>query len=348
MPETMLAARFHAPNEPLRLEQVPMPSPGEGQVLIEVAACGLCGSDLHILKGETFTGFTPIIMGHEAAGRVAALGPGVSGWGIGDRVAVNCVQSCGVCLNCQRGRDNLCLNRKLTGIHLDGALAPYMTALSRSLVRLPEGISFEQGAVATDAAATPYHALKARGGLTSGDSLAIFGAGGLGSHAVMLGRMMGASPIFAVDVNQKALDRALELGADHAVRADQGDAPQAIKDLTGGRGVELALECVGSGKVLAQAAAATAPGGRTVVVGLSPDPLHLDEITPWVRSEVCLIPSSAFSTREIQELVDLAAAGRLDLGRSVTRTLPLSEVNQALDLLDSSPGDIMRLVVNSF
>ena len=165
----------------------------------------------------------------------------------------------------------------------------------------------------------------------------------------MLGRMMGAAPIIVVDKSQSALERALRLGADLVVRADKSDSAEAVRELTGGRGVDIALECVGLGQGGGwRPAASVAVGGRAVVVGLSPDQLCLPEITPWVRSEVTLIPSSAFRTQEIQELVELAAAGRLDLSQSITRTVSLAEAEEGLAYLDANPGEIMRLVVNSF
>ena len=348
MAETMTAARFHQPGKPLALEEVPVPRPGHGEVLVEVKACGLCGSDLHILKGETFTGFLPITLGHEAAGVIMALGPEVSGWQEGDRVAVNCVQSCGLCHNCQRGRDSICLNRKLIGIHINGALAPFVKVKARSLLNLPEAMPFEQGALITDAVATPYHALHARGELKSGQSVAIFGLGGLGAHAVKLARLMGAAPIIAVDISTPVLERAAGFGADHMVNAKDCDPVEAIREITGGRGVDVALECVGSGAIVAQAMASTAVGGRTVVVGLTPDHLELGEVTPFVRSEVAVMGSSAFESKEIQQLINLVVSGRLDVSRSVSGTYSLSQVNQALDRLEHNPGDILRLVVNSF
>ncbi|MBW1712246.1 MAG: zinc-binding dehydrogenase, partial [Deltaproteobacteria bacterium] len=279
MSEGMLAARFYEPNQPLVLEEAPLPRPGSGEVLVEVRACGLCGSDIHIIKGETLTGSRPITLGHEAAGLVAELGPDCGQWQVGDRVAVNCVMSCGLCFNCQRGRDSICLNRRLTGIHLDGALARYVKVKSRSLIALPQEIPFEQGAIATDAVATPYHALTTRGGLRSGQAVAIFGAGGLGAHAIKLARLMGATPIIALDLSKPVLARARRFGADETVNAAQQDPVAIIRELTNGRGVDVALECVGTSKTVRWAVESAAVGGRAVVVGLTPEEIHLGEIT---------------------------------------------------------------------
>lgn len=344
----MLAARFHAPDRPLILEETTAPRPGHGQVVVDVRACGLCGSDVHIVKGETFTAFRPITLGHEAAGVVAETGSGVDDRQTGDRVAVNCVQTCGVCRHCRSGREAICENRRLIGIHLDGGLAPRVAVNASSLIALPDEVPFETGAIITDAVATPYHALKARAELTSGQSAAIFGVGGLGAHAVMLARLMGAGQVIAVDPSPAALARARKMGADEEIDPSRTDAAAAIREMTNGRGVDVALECVGAAATVSQALAATATGGRTVIVGLSPQSLDLGEITPFVRSEVAVMGSSAFTTGEIAELVDLAAGGRLDLSASVTDTLPLTEVNQGLRRLMDGREAIIRLVVNDF
>ena len=218
----MKAVRFYAANQPLRLEKLPVPEIGQGDILVEIKACGVCGSDVHIVKGETFTGKTPIILGHEGAGVIAAVGGGVTEWHEGQRVVIDCVTSCGNCFNCQRGLDSICLSRKLTGIHLDGSLAGYVSVKPRNLIPLPDNISFAIGCLATDAVATPYHALKARAKLQVAESVAIFGLGGLGYHAVKLARAMGAAPIIAVDVSPRALERARGVGADISHRRPEG------------------------------------------------------------------------------------------------------------------------------
>lgn len=344
----MKAARFYRPNEPLRIEEVPVPDLGPDEVMVEVKAVGLCGSDVHIMKGETLPGKTPIILGHESAGVIAQVGQTVEGWQVGDRVVVNCVTSCGTCYNCQLGRDSICLNRKVVGVTIDGALARYVKVKPRNLVSLRNGIPFEEGALLTDAVATPYHALKARANIRIGESVAIFGVGGLGVHAVMLARILGATPIIALDISGSILARARHFGADEVINVLEHDPIQAIKSLTGGKGVDVAIECVGSGKTVRWAAESVVIGGRVVVIGLSPEPVHLMEITQFVRKEVTLMGSSAFEIKEINQLINLVASGRLDLSHSVTETLTLDQVNDGLDRLAQNPGNIIRLVVNAF
>ena len=348
MTETKIAARFYAPNKPLVLEEVHVPQIGSEEVLVEVKACGLCGSDIHMFKGETPTGKRPITFGHEIAGVIAKKGESVENWQVGDRVVISCVTSCGYCYNCQRGRDGICVNRVLVGIHVDGGLARYVKIKPRNLVSLPDEIPFEQGALLTDAVATPYHAIKARANLRSGESVAIFGVGGLGVHAVKLARLLGAAPIIALDISDSKLDRAKLSGADEVVNVTDEDPIQAIRSLTKGLGVDVAVECVGSPQTVRWAAEAVAIGGRAVVVGHSPDLMQLMDITGFVRKEVTLMGSSGFELKEINQLTRLTASGRLDLSQSVTENYPLKKVNEALVRLAQGAEDVIRLVINSF
>jgi propanol-preferring alcohol dehydrogenase len=309
MANLMKAAIFHGPKQPLRIEKVPVPEVGSEDILIEVKACGLCGSDVHYMKGETTPGKIPIILGHEGTGLVTEVGENVHGWKQGDRVVINCVTSCGSCLNCQKGRDSICLNRQLTGIHVDGALAEYIKVKPRNLISLPEKISFEQGALATDAVATPYHALKTRACLKVSESIAIFGLGGLGIHAVKLAKAMGAAMIIGVDVSESALERAKREGADQVVNPREVNPVEVIRGTTSGNGVDVALECIGKEQTALWAAESVMVGGRVVVVGLGPERLHLMSLTDFVRKEITLLGSSAFETKEIREILEMMRNG---------------------------------------
>ena len=180
---TMRAARLHRAGAPLVVEEVAIPELAPGEVLVRVRACGLCGTDLHLaVEGSLPVERTPITLGHEAAGEVAAVAPGVSAWREGDRVALFPAASCGACRWCRSGRESLCDAAKVYGMARDGALAEYVAVPARSLVALPAGIPFDQGAVITDGVATPFHALRARGALRAGETVGIFGCGGLGTH----------------------------------------------------------------------------------------------------------------------------------------------------------------------
>ncbi|MCU0578672.1 MAG: zinc-binding dehydrogenase [Desulfobacterota bacterium] len=342
----MKAARFYQVGQPLRLEEVPTPQPGPGEVLIRVRACGICGSDIHIVyEGVTPTAFQPIILGHEFSGEVAACGPKVATWRAGDRVAVNCLVSCGRCRHCRAGREQICQERRLLGIHLDGGLAEYAVVPAENLVALPGSIPFDQGAILTDAVATPYHALTRRGRLAQGETVAVIGCGGLGLHAVQLAKVLGAGLVVGLDLSDQALERARARGADRVIRNDQADPAAVLREAAGGEGVDLSVECIGRPETIALAAAGLRTGGRAVIVGLGAAPIACLPPTEFVRREIELRGSYAFTTREIAEVVALVAGGRLNLADSVSRRVPLEGVNEGLQALHEKIGDPIRIVV---
>lgn len=345
-PSSMQAARFHEVGEPLRIEEVPVPEVREDEVLVRMRAAGLCGSDVHIVfEGVTPTGFRPITLGHEPAGVVARTGARVTGWEEGDRVAVTSVLYCGSCRNCVSGHTEVCLSRKLVGIHVDGALAEYVAVPAKNLIRLPEDVSFPVGAILTDAVATPFHALVERAALRAGETVAVYGAGGLGLHAVQLARLLGAARIFVVDAREEQLERARRVGADVTLNAREGSPVEAILDATGGLGVDVAAEFVGLQATIAQAVESVAPGGRAVVAGLGPDPITTLPPTVFVRKQISLLGSYGFTKRNIEQIVDLVAAGRLELESSITHTFPLDEVNTALRYLHEKIENPVRVAV---
>ncbi len=342
----MKAARFYQVGHPLVLEEVPRPQPGPEEVLIRVKSCGICGSDIHIVyEGVTPTAFQPIILGHEFSGEIAEVGAGGAGWSAGDRVAVNCIVSCQTCSNCLSGNEQICLQRRLLGIHLNGGLAEYAVAPARNLARLPDQVPFDQGAVLTDAVATPYHALTRRGKCSPGESVAVLGCGGLGLHAVQLAKLLGAGRVIALDVSEVALERARERGADVVCRPDREDVLEVIQQATGGRGVDLSLECIGLQNTIASAVQVLRIGGRAVIVGLGSENIVTLPPTEFVRRELSLLGSYAFTTREIAELIELVAAGRLDLAASISKRIPLEEINQGLEALHRKIDDPVRIVV---
>lgn len=342
----MRAARFHGVGHPLTLEEVPIPVPGPGEVLVRVRACGVCGSDIHIVfEGVTPTAYTPITLGHETAGEVAVCGPGVEEFKPGDRVVVCCFLVCGRCLNCLSGNQQVCLERRCLGIQAEGALAEYLVAPAANLVPLPERVPFAQGAIITDAVATPFHALMAVGGLRPGETVAVFGCGGLGIHGVQLARLGGAAKVIAVDVRPAVLQRALAVGADLAIDASRQEVVPAVLKATGGLGVDLAVELVGRRQTIAQAVECLRVGGRAAVAGLGPEPITTLPPTAFVRREAKLLGSYGFTVNEIATLVELVASGRLDLSGSISLTLPLALVNDALSILHEKQGDPVRILV---
>lgn len=343
----MRAARLQTPGEPLTIESVPVPVPESDEVLVEVEACGLCGTDIHLaVDGDIPVERTPITLGHEAAGVIAAVGDAVSQYAVGNRVALFPSATCGHCRFCTAGRESLCENSKVYGMARDGSLAQYVAAPSRSLIAIPDDIPFDVAAIVTDGVSTPFHALRSRGALKAGEAVAVVGCGGLGTHAILLARMMGAGFIAAVDVQEQARQRALELGADVALDP-RGDV-SIRRSIRGhlGRGVDLALEFVGRAETVELALGVLDTGGRAVVVGVGMAEPVLPPLVRFVGREHSVVGSFGMDKRDIEDLFALIARGRLDLGRSVSARYPLAEINEALSRLASKDTDVVRLVVN--
>jgi len=317
----MQALVYRGPRE-LALEEVPEPEPAEGEVLVQVGAAGVCGTDHHIVAGEL--GVAPgTILGHEIAGRVVACGAGVAGWKRGDRVASWGQAVCDRCAACASGCSNRCLRARVLGMHRPGGFAERVALPAAGLVALPDSVGDAVAAVATDAIATPYHALTTVAELRAGESVLVIGAGGLGLHAIGLARALGAARIVAVDPSPAARALALASGADAALdpgaEADPGRALAALA-----RGSSLALECVGRAACVELAIGALAPGGRLVVVGVGHDRPSLPPLARFVAGELCVRGAFGSTPREIREVIELVASGRLDTSRSIGRTLPLA------------------------
>lgn len=347
---TMSAMRLHrvrTPERPelLQLDEVPRPQPAPGQVLVEIRACGVCASDLHVVDGVTPHGpELPQILGHEAAGVVAEVGDEVIDWQPGDRVAILMSHPCHVCGVCLAGRHNLCPSRSIPGIDGHGAMAGFSLANPNSLVPIPEGVPFDQAAITTDAVATPYHALK-RAGVGDGVTLAVMGLGGLGMHAIQLAKLAGAT-VIGIDLDPVNLERALDWGADEVVDASDGQPARRVRELTEG-GADRAVEFVGSPKTVDQAIKSLAPGGRATIVGLTNEKLQTVPISLFVSQETELVGSFGSTPQDLGELFDLLEQGRLDLSRSVTATIGLADVPAALHALETREGHPIRTVVTN-
>lgn len=345
---TMMAARLVRVGAPLVLEEMPVPQPQDGEVLVRVAACGLCGTDLHLaVEGSIPVERTPITLGHEAAGVVAGVGRAVVDIKEGDRVAVFPAASCGACRWCRVGRESLCDRARVYGMATDGALADYLAVPARALVRLPDAIPFDVGAVVTDGVATPFHALRQRGRLVAGETVGIFGCGGLGTHAIQLARLLGAGCIVAVDTNGAALVRAKALGADVVVDAGKpgADVAREVRAAVGKGGLDLAVELVGLPTTVEVALRCLGKGGRAVVVGVGPGRPSLPSLQAFVGREQSVMGSFGMDRADIEDLYTLIAAGRLDLSRSITQRYPLADANAALAHLASKQGGVVRVVV---
>lgn len=346
MREKMRAARFYKVGEPLRIDFIPIPKLESGDILVNVRACGICGSDIHIVyEGVTPTAYSPITLGHEPSGVIVAIGSEVEGWKIGDRVTINPFITCGKCINCLSGNSQICLSRRVIGIHTEGGLSEFLKIPSKNLIHLPENIPFDQGGIAVDAVATPFHAIINRGRLQVGENVAIFGCGGLGIHGVQIAKVCGASLVIAVDVIDSALERAKRVGADKVINPREEKLVEKIKEITGGDGVDLAIEFIGLRETIEQAMGSIRVGGRVVVVGLGPEHISLPPPIRFVRTEFSLLGSYGSTSSEMQNVIDLVSNGKLDLSNSITKKFPLEEVNRGLKDLHKKIGNPIRIVI---
>ncbi|MGZ8818304.1 MAG: zinc-binding dehydrogenase, partial [Mycobacterium sp.] len=269
MVDTMRAQRFYADSKTIAVEDVPIPEPGPGEVLVKVAFCGICHSDLSLING-TFPVMRPVVtQGHEASGTIAKLGPDVTGWTEGDRVVVAAGRPCTQCANCRRGDVTNCLAIQLMAFAYDGAWAEYTVAQAAGLTRVPDNVPLEQAAILADAVSTPFGAVVRTGKVGIGESVGVWGVGGVGTHIVQLARLVGAVPVIAVDIKPEVLERALALGADHAFDARDDRLAEKIAGVTGGRKLDVAFDAVGLKSTFEQALDNLTVGGRLVAVGMS-------------------------------------------------------------------------------
>jgi D-arabinose 1-dehydrogenase-like Zn-dependent alcohol dehydrogenase len=343
LPVRYRAVRLAAPGRPLEDASLEAPEPGAGEVIVRVTAAGICHSDAHYRSGVGLTRH-PLTLGHEVAGVVAAVGEGVEQPRVGDRVCLHYLVTCGECRDCRAGREQFCATGQMIGKDRDGGFAELIRVPARNAHPLPGSIPFEQGAILMCSSATALHALrKAR--VARGDAVAIFGVGGLGVSALQLARALGASTVFAVDVNPAKLALALRLGAE-PVDARQADPVQAIRDATGGRGVDAALELIGSARVMEQAVRVLAPQGRAALAGLTRERLSVATYADLLGREAEIIGVSDHLASEIGDLMQFVAGGALDLSEAVTRVVPLeaAAIDAVLDDLEAFRDDVRCVI----
>jgi alcohol dehydrogenase, propanol-preferring len=325
----MRAAILREFNTPLEIEEVECPSPGAGEVLIEVEACGVCHSDLHVADGD-WTQFAkivkrPLILGHEIAGRVKEIGEGVQDLKIGDRVGVPWLYwSCGECDFCREGYENLCVKQKITGVTVDGGYAEFLKAPSSHVMKIPATLSPVEAAPLFCAGLTVYRAMK-KGRILPGQPLGIFGIGGLGHFAVQIGRELGAE-VIAVDVSEEKLALAKSLGASTALNAATSEVGKEIKKQGG---VHTAVVTSASKAAYDAAFYALRPTGTLLVVGLPAENICFPPIM-MAAGEVHIQASAVGTRQDLAEMLAMAAAGKV---HCQVATRPLAQVNEVLEEL---------------
>ena len=341
----MKAVRMIEPGKPLELQNVPLPSVGEEDVLVRVRAAGICHSDAHYRAGRSGMGMLPITLGHEVSGEVEWVGLKVTNVKAGDRVCLHYNISCGDCYYCKAGNEQFCTTVKMIGHHIDGGYAEYIAVPARNAIPLPEEISYEEGATLMCASATAFHALR-KGRVKEGETVAVFGVGGLGMSAIQLAKALGAVEVYAVDIKLDKLELASEYGA-IPVNASRVDAVEEIRTLTKGRGVDVALEMIGLPVTMRQTIESLGVLGRAVVVGLSQIPLEVHPYQRLIGYESEIIGSNDHLLQELPLLIDMARRKILDTSHVVSQTIPLDaqKINQRLDDLEDYTDDVRAVIV---
>ncbi|MGD8244043.1 MAG: zinc-binding dehydrogenase [Anaerolineae bacterium] len=331
--------------QPLELREISVPGIGDRDVLVQVKAAGICHSDVHYRAGTSPVGPLPITPGHEVAGVVEEVGSRVTNVEVGDRVCLHYLISCGDCTYCARGSEQFCVEGSMIGKYRDGGYAEVIAVPARSAVHLPEEIPFVHGAVMMCSSATSFHALR-KGRLDAGETVAVFGAGGLGMSAIQLARAMGVLDVHAVDINEERLAIAEGFGA-IPVNAAASDPVSRLRELTAGRGVDVALELIGLPQTMKQAVQSLAVFGRAVLVGIASEPLQIDTYRELLGREAEIIGAADHHLQELPLLIEYVQRGVLDLSQVVTNTVPLdaTAINAALDDLEEFGGGVRTVII---
>jgi D-arabinose 1-dehydrogenase-like Zn-dependent alcohol dehydrogenase len=342
---SMKAVQLVQVGKPLRDAEVPIPKIGPSDVLIRVAAAGICHSDAHYRAGISEFDRLPLTLGHEVAGTVEKIGKAVTNVAPGDRVCVHYLVHCGSCEFCVRGLEQFCIKGQMIGRHCEGGYAEFIKIPSNSAFVLPNEISFEVGAVLMCSSATALHALN-KGRLKSGESVAIFGFGGLGFSALQLARALDCGGVYVVEINRAKLASAAKLGA-VVIDANAGDPVEQIKDATNGKGVDVSLELIGSAKTMRQAVQCLGPLGRAALVGLTAESMSIFPYTELINKEVEIIGVSDHLATELPTLIEFVRSGKLRFPPGSLRVVDLEagQINAALDALQDSIDHVRTVIV---
>jgi Zn-dependent alcohol dehydrogenase len=364
------AAVLHEPRQPLAIEDVELAAPRDDEVLVRVAAAGVCHSDVRLADGELGGGRWPMVMGHEGAGVVEAVGAGVTQVAPGDHVGFCIVPACRVCDECRAGRFHLCLpagEYGPRGMLMDGTSRlslPDRTPLQHALmtacfaehavmpaagaVRLPPELPLWQASLLGCGVVTAFGAVRNAARVRPGESAAVIGCGGVGLQVIAALRLAGAAPIVAVDLDSAKLDLALARGATHAVESGSATTAGRVVRITG-RGADYAFEVVGRPETMRLAWDCLRPGGTAVVVGLAPRGVEVSIPAIEFLSDKAIRGSyygSGDAASDLPRLAELALSGELDLAGVVTSVEPLEAVNDALDRLRDGEGVRTVLVID--
>lgn len=371
-PSYMKGFVFWEPNKPLSIEEFHMPRPKAGEVLIKTKACGVCHSDLHVIKGE-LPFASPCVLGHEITGEVVELGPLtdkriIERFPVGTQVIGAFIMPCGSCFFCSKGQDDLCedffaYNRakgtlydgetrlflrnsgKPVYMYSMGGLAEYCVVPAHALCVLPNTLPYTESAILGCAVFTAYGAMAHAAEVRAGDTVAVIGIGGVGSSCLQIARAFGASEIIAVDVQDEKLQKAKTLGATQTVNAKHENAVEKIKEITGGMGVDIAVEALGKPQTFLQCTQSVRDGGKAIMIGLTDSSARGEvDINRLVRRQIKIIGSYGGRARQdLPKLVKLAESGIFNLRAAVSRKCKFEEAGQAYQ--DLNQGAIVGRAV---
>lgn len=331
----------------LEITDMPMPSPGPGEVLVRVEACGICGSDVHGLDGSTGRRIPPIVMGHEAAGTVESVGEGVSRFAKGDRVTFDSTIYCGNCPYCKVGQINLCDNREVIGVsegnyRRHGAFAEYVVIPDRIMYPLPASFPFEEAAM-LEAVSVAMHGVKVSP-IAGGETALVIGAGMIGLLTLQAAKAAGCARVFISDVDETRLNLARQIGADEVLHCSGAELLSEVKRLTNGCGVDVVLEAVGLNQTVGSAIDCARKAGTVTLIGnVSPEvTLPLQKV---VVKQIKLQGSCA-SSGEYPEAIELIAAGKIKVKPLITAVASLEEGPRWFDRLHSREPNLMKIILS--
>ncbi len=335
----MKAAVLKAPKD-LRIEDVPVPEAGYGEVLIRVRATAICGTDVSFYEGKTEVDY-PRILGHESAGEVVDTGEGVKTLKKGDRVVMSPTSYCGYCLDCMEGNTNFCKNGGLLGRELDGTYAEYVVVPKKMAFKLPESISLEEATTFIVLTTAVYAQRKIN--IFANSSVAIIGEGSAGLMQTRLSKLNGADPVIGISRSQWKLDLAEEkYGADYTFNEN---VEENVMELTDGRGVDYVIECVGKSATLNQATELVRPGGTIVAFGITPPTIDDFKSYALYYKDINIVGSRAMQLIDWPISIDLADRGKIDLGSIITHRISLDDLKKGFEMLNDRSQKALRIVV---
>ncbi len=338
MPSVMRAVQITGYQRPFHYGHCPVPKPNKGEVLLRVAASGLCSTDIHLLEGRMDLGPLPRIPGHEIAGEVVDLGRDIHHWKLGHKVTVAIDVCCGKCMHCLTGNTQRCPNKKRIGFERDGGHADYIAVPEQNLVALPPSVSLEEAAILPDAVACMYHSLLTQGKLQAKQKVVILGAGGLGLHGIQIAGMAGAE-VLATSRREERLKAIEEMGG-IPLNPLERNLREAARELSGGTGIDLVADCIGTNQSIQEGLSILRPGGKLLVIGYLDEEFCIPSLD-LLLGEKELIGCRGSTKRDLEQVVELVSKNKVK--PLIGRTYSLAQIDRAAE--DLKQGEIVGRVV---